>query len=392
MYRLSTAQLAQSFDRKLQMESVLPDPLEDFKGNFDIETGQVPNGHTMFVDMKGQRQRTLVVTRPVAGGIQGRTVQLGNEVDQAALETLCYANDFSNAITTETYGVDANEKSFYGFLEKVQPQLSLWHGEKRGRYKREALLERYSNNLTVAPQSLTARWNENIYVVNAGTTQPAYNATNTTYEENIGDAMVAAGVTSAATLSVAVLNRLLYWARVTKKIEPMANGRYVLLVPSRQALPLKDPSSSTSIAGVFKDSHVMEAAQNSFNCYLGTWANAFDIFEDPRAPVVDLTGSNGSYALASIYKDAGTSDARTSTSGTVSDVGFILGKGALIEAEYEPLHFKDEDQNYQKIKGIGAFHGCGWTRRVYDDTASPTTTYVQQSSGIFLCASLGVTL
>ena len=392
MFRLSTAQLAQSYDRKLQMESVLPDPLEDFKGNFDIETGKVPNGHTMYVDMKGQRQRTLLVSRPISGGIQGRTAQIGNEVDHDALEMLCYANDFSNAILTETYGVDANEKSFYNFLDKVQPQLSLWHGEKRGRYKREALLERYSNNLTVAPISKTARWNENIYVVNAGTNQPTYSTVNAEYEEEIGDAITTAGITSAATLSVAVLNRLRYWAQVTKKLEPMDNGRYILLVPSRQALPLIDPSSSTSIAGVFKDSTVAEAAMNSYNCYLGTWGKIFDIFEDPRAPVADLTGSSGTYGLAAAYKDPGTTDARASTSGTVCDVGFILGKGALIEAEYEPLHFKDEDQNYKKIKGVGAFHGAGWTRRVYDASASPTTTYVQQSSGIFLCAASGVTL
>jgi hypothetical protein len=267
---------------------------------------------------------------------------IGNEQDQDTREQLVYANDVAQAIGTEQYGIDANEKSPYGLLPMVQPQLTDWMKEIKGQYQRQAYLQKYSVNLTVAPHSLTQVWNENILVknvalltgaANTANVQPDYQgaASAAVYLEMIGDAITSAGSTAAANWDVRFLNRIIYWATVVKKIEPLANGKYLVLVPSRQAALLKDPQSTTSIPGLFINSNVLEFANVGKDQYLGDFGPLM-LFEDPRAPVVKRTGSDGTWAMTAYYKGAGDDDDRTAVTGDVYDVGFLLGPMASIEA------------------------------------------------------------
>jgi hypothetical protein len=278
-------------------------------------------------------------------------------------------------------------------LEAIQPQLSFWLQEMRGKYMREALCEHFSSNLTAAPISKTKTLNENILVKNVnmiltGNNQADYSASasNAAYIEDVGDALNAAGTTSAALWDVTFLSRIQYWATVTKKIVPLDNGRYVVLVPSRQAAFLKDPQNSESLFSVFQNSNITELTKGwGYDQYLGSFGK-LDLFEDPRAPVFDLTGSDGSWAISVKYKGAGDDDTRTSTSGTVFDVGMVLGKGALIETEYEAPHFEDEVQDYNMIKGVGIATGCGYQSTVYynDATSETRASTINQSSGLLL--------
>jgi hypothetical protein len=68
------------------------------------------------------------------------------------------------------------------------------------------------------------------------------------------------------------------------------------------------------------------------------------------------------------------------------DVAIVLGKGAVIDYEVEPLHFERENQNYGRKIGLGAFTTQGYTRSDFDVLASPTDTSIRnQSSALILC-------
>jgi len=383
MLRIAGTQLQQrSWDNLLRSESLTRDPYQDFQGTFSDDKKMLPDGiiATMML-APGANNHTVGLLKNLSGaGVTGRTDQLGNEVDQEVKELQVYSNDVSHAVNTETYGIDAHDKAAYKILQRVQPQLSLWHKEIKGKYIREALLERYSVNLTVAPVSQTKRWNENIFVKGVAlSAQPAYSATNATYESNISTALVAGGASAA--WDAHFLSVLNHWITAIKALEPMDNGRYAVTVPSRQSIGLRDASASASMAGLFKDSHIKEAATNAYRWYLGSFGE-MDLYEDPRAPVV---GDVGPGNLTAYYKGAGDDDDRNSASGTLYDVSFVHGKGSVFVPMHEQLHFEEEIQNYRKVVGVGAFAGYGVNRTVFDNIGSETDTSEinQNSAAIF---------
>lgn len=399
MYRTSATMLQRFWDNKLRMESVTRDPMQMFSGTYSDKVRAMPNAIQVNVDLKGKRSHVMTLLKRLSGsGVTGRSTLIGNERDQDTRELIVYANELRQAVNSEQYGIDANEKSPYKLLEAIQPQLSFWLEEIHGMYKRQAIVEKFSDNLTVAPISATQSLNENILVKNVVMTtggQPNYlgSADNAAYIEDIGDALTAAGTTSAANWDVTFLNRIIYQATVVWKLEALDNGRFVVLVPSRQAALLKDPQSTESIAGLYKDSHLMELAKAAnVDQYLGSFG-CLDLFDDPRAPIMDLTGADGSWAIAVKYKGAGDDDERTTTSGTVFDVGMILGKGAFIKTEYEAPHFESESQDYDIVKGIAVAAGFGYQRTVfYNDATSETrASTINQNSGLLLAYASALT-
>lgn len=375
--------LKQAFEAKLKEDSRTRDIYQDFQGTFADNKKMLPNGIVTVKRLSGGTYNAnMGLIRDLAGsGVTGRDIQLGQEVDQVLKEMQVYSNDVSQAINTEQYGIDAHTKSAYSVLSWVEPQLALWHKEIEGKYIREALLERYSGNLTVAPTSQTKRWNENVLVKNvAFSAQPTYDSTNATYESNISTALGTGG--ASADWDVLYLNAIIEWVTGVKSIEAMDNGRYVVTVPSRQAIRLMDPSASDSITGIYKDSNLQEASNNSWKQYLGTYGDVLDLYSDPRAPVVgDVAGD-----LTAYYKGAGTDDDRASAAGTLYDVSFVHGKGSVVKAVHEDVHFEAEDQNYEKIKGIGAFQGYGYNRLVFDDVGSETDTSQVNNNSVALFA------
>jgi hypothetical protein len=392
MYRPTAALRRRRYDTRLVMEAGINDILSDFTGLYDGKKKKAPrNSVILRFDLKGYRSGVLGLMKRISGaGVTGRSTLIGNEVDVDTREQLVYGNDFRHAINTEQYGIDANEKEPWGILEFTQPLLSEWVAEIRGKYAREAVVEKYSVNLTVAPHSLTKVWNENILVkgVTISTSdQPDYggSASAAAYLEDIGDSLDA-GSTTDNVWDVQFLNRIIYWATVVKKIKPRADGKYTVLVPSPDAARLKDPQSTVSIAGLFKDSNIMELADVGKSQYLSTFG-PLDLFEDPRYPVLGLGGSNGSWTVTAYYKGAGDDDDRSPGSGTLYNCGMILGEHAILNGHYMAPKFVDELQDYEKIKGMGVAVGEAFQRSVFlnDDSSETRSKTINQSSGLLLC-------
>jgi len=375
-----------SWNNMLVMEAKTRDVYQDFEGTFSDNKQSLPNGIKTIVNLAASKHSHVVglLLNLDGEGVVGREEQIGKEKDQELKELIVFSNDVSQAVNTQRYGIDAHDKKAYKILEKVNPQLSLWHKEIEGKYTREGLLERYSSNLLVAPTSQVKRWNENIFI--KGVTfaaQPAYDSTNATYEANFNTAALAG---AGGQWDVTFLNALIHFTTVINSIEELDNGRYVVTVPSRQSMFLKDPGAANSIAGLFKDSHIFEAGNNAYKYYLGSYG-PLDLYEDPRAPVVNLTAGD----MVAQYKGAGKDDDRyTLGTGTDYDVSFVHGKGSYMKAVHDALHFEEEIQNYRKVVGVGAFAGYGINRTVFDDVGSETDTSEinQNSIAVFAETSL----
>jgi len=371
----------QDWDNTLRRESMTRDIYQDFAGTFSDDKQALPNGILANKTLTpGSTKATQGIILNLSGPeTVGRQEQLNREEDQETKELDVYSNDVSHAVNTEKYGIDAHSKEAYGILELVQPQISLFHKELKGKYIREGILERYSSNLLVAPTSLIQRWNENIII--KGVTfadQPTYDSDNATYETEVTTKATAG---SGGQWDVTFLNALNHWITAIKKLEPMDNERYIVTVPARQAMFLKDPGAANSIAGLFKDSHVETAAKNAYKWYLGSYG-VMDLYEDPRSAVVNVNGA----AMTSFYKGPGNNDDRyTAVGGTDYDVGMVHGKASAIVAMHEMMHFEEEIQNYSKVAGVGGFVGYGVNRTVFDDIGSESdTSEINQNSAVIL--------
>jgi hypothetical protein len=102
----------------------------------------------------------------------------------------------------------------------------------------------------------------------------------------------------------------------------------------------------------------------------------------------------GPAAVVFSYYEPGNTDNRAVPSSNVWDVSFLLGRAALGLFTMEQLHFEDEDQDYGRIKSIGAFANYGYNLMQYNDstpdTPSDTTLRNQGSMLVFLLSKLTV--
>lgn len=374
-------------DLKLRDEVLMDDPMEALSMTVRTdEATSIPEACMVKVNAPtGSYSKTITTLKALSGnGVQGRTQQLGNEEEQSMRSLTVYANNFSNAVNVERYGIDAKEMDAYGIRDRVRPQLSRWGRETSGRFKREALCEKYSSNLTVAPTSLTQGINANVAI--AGVASPvAYSANAATYATAIETAAPATP-TSANRLSQSVLDTLIETIQLYRNIEAITIGgkqMWVLLVPTRQKKFLMNPGTS-NFYETYKDGDVRGPNNKVLKHVIGSYGPIMMI-EDPRSPIVTID-SGVSFA----YKGAGDTDGRNLAAGnTRFDVAILMGKGALYEYTMEEIHFEDELQDYKKNQGIGAFCTKGWRVGEFDNPAGSQTdtSILAKSSMLLFCGT-----
>jgi hypothetical protein len=373
----------QTWDSTLRVQSTPADIFGALQGIYREDLKYLPDGIiTKLPFKKGIYKHTMALLMNLNDdGVNGRTDQEGQEETQTLKHFTAYSQDYSHAVNTEQYGIDAHSKAGYNILKAVTPQLSTWHREKEGLKKRQALLEKYDDDLTAAPTSLTQHWNSHILIkgCDVDTEQPSYSPTLATYTEAIGDAM---NVGTTTDWDITFLTNIGEFLSMRWEIEPAIDNRYMVTVPGYQSSVLKDMGTSDTLPRLRRDTYVKEIAGQAWKGYLGSYQN-IDLFEDPRAPVLVLTGQDAAWVVTSYYRKMGTTDDRP-TSGTRFDVGYGLGKSSILVAEHEKLHYETELKNYGKRKGVGAFRGMACSNCEYDIVTESTTSRRNQSSAVIL--------
>ena len=385
---LQTSLQQTGYSNILRHLSLTEDIFSVLNENYNVKMKSMPQAIYYRADGldNNEHSHRLGMLMPLSGTpTYGPGTPLGAAERQRTRSVTIYKNDYSHAVVNQLFGINAQDKKPYNLTEAELQQLGLYFKELKGLHIRQALLQRFSENLTMAAPTSTNcsnQWCANWLIKNLRLSQqPTFSANNTTYTNNIGQALNTAGTGSATVLDFPFLRTLNNYASYTKRIQPLdisvggIKTSYACILPTSQTQFLKDPTYSTRSMGHVYTSYnrVGEQEQNWPNL-LGHYGN-MALIEDPRYPTLTVGGTNNPYSLTAGYLYPGNNDRRDSSVGAY-DIGFLIGRGALIDWDAESLHYEEEKAlTFGKWHERGGFGTTGVQTCFYDDD---TNTSPQQ--------------
>lgn len=301
--------------------------------------------------------------------------------------------EYSYGLAKFQKGIKYNQLSVFDWYSKHSSYVGQYFDELGGQYKREALLETYCERLTESPRNLTQAWNPNNYVIGA-TAQPAYDRTLADHTANIADALEEAtdGNTNGSS-AWATLNEIIAleeYISVDLKIQPLPNGKWILLIPSKQ-YRLLAKTNSGQVGEGYRQNDVGEFTYPGVVTTIGN----FMVVPDSRYPTVTFDTYGGTATTE--YTKPGNDDSRNravynSTSNISWDIGFVLGEGALWRLVENDIYYAENEQGYKREKGTMAFVEDGYGLTFWDvDTDSQATTtasrYNDRSCAVWFAAT-----
>lgn len=360
-------------NRKLQVESTLDDVFVDLGPEVSFNGGKVsiPDSIVMKVSSeKGPRTQVMPIENPLAGPGLGGVVERmqGNERFVTVQYMKIYYNEFFQGVAGEKWGVHYNDLQVFNYYANEQPRLSKWFKEDRGKQYREALLERYAWPLTKAgvvndTTGLTQSYNPNWFLANTdfADNDGIYDATGSTMISNLDTAFQAAATGTNGVNANISLDYLIYlseYAAKQKRIETVNIGgqdSFVVCLPSSQYLKLLQDTDG-QLGGIWTKVADLSSEEQRFPGIIGRVMNLV-IVKDTRYPTIT---SNYAGAHSVVYVEPGNIDNRPSgvynaSTNATWEIGYLLGKGAIIDWMVTPLHFEMEETEYGKIYGKAAF-------------------------------------
>lgn len=397
-YRIGStdALLQQTWEDILWDESQEQDIFTGLVGTYADDDQNLPDAIVQRVNLKpGSNQHTIgMILDLVGAGRQGAGINLvGFTETMITRKFTVYANDVRHGVDTEQYGLFAHRNEAYGILKKVNPLLGKWIKARRGKHVREALLETISDNLTASPTSLTNKFNKNILVKNAAVgSQPTYDTTLATFTSNIITALSSAGTSTSANVDTNFFTTMEYYITNVWKLMPLDDGTYIVTVPARQSVFLKQLQSSTSFAGLQRLSLVQKYVDAAYGQYL-MQVGKLHLICDDRAPVINWNSATG--VLTTAYRDVGSTDNRSSYTNTgnnrVFDVGFILGRAAVTETIAMKPRYDDDITDFNRLRSIGMSTTYGYQITEFDSDSATNSTRKAQNAGVWLAYSGNLT-
>jgi hypothetical protein len=304
--------------------------------------------------------------------------------------TKCYANDWAGGVTLQKFGIDARELRNYGLNESAKKLLYQWRQEILGYYAREALVQRYSHNLTATPLSLPQAYNKNWWFPSlTDAQQPAYHATAASHATLIGAAAVAAGMNAVLTPSYFL--ELIDWLAGQYIMGVNINGKtmYGMLTAPREIRRLRDTAVSGSFGYMMKESGAVKNVNDLIPSAELVVAEKIILIPDDRISTMTLSGNASAYTLTFGYDKAGRTTSKTSgvsTAGASTAVYFynniILGAGSLMWYEPEKVHEETQPDEYKQYEGDALFQAIGYQTPLWNDDTGAAGTALQESSCI----------
>lgn len=320
--------------------------------------------------------------------IEGNAKFLGNEDTIDMKFTKCYANDWAGGLSLQNFGIDARELKNYK-LDQIAPKLLMqWRQEILGYYAREALIQRYSHNLTASPVSLSQSYNKNWWLPSlSDASQPAYSATAGSHATLIGTALAAAGMN--AVLTPSYLLELIDWL-AGKYIMPVnINGKQMwgMLTANREIRRLRDPAVSGSFGNYMKESGAVKGVNDLIPTAELVVGEKLILIPDDRVSTTTLSGTASAYTLTFGYDKAGRATSKTSGVSTNGNAVYfhnniVLGAGALMWYEPEKTHKETQDDEYKQFEAQALFQAIGYQTPLWNDDNGAAGTAQQESSCI----------
>lgn len=391
------ALLQQVWDNKANFEAVKKDPLFNNKDLINVvsvvDQQAIPATDQLFINVTpkntGARNITLAFTKAFnMDPVEGNAQFIGNEGDFDMKWTKCYANDWAGGVTLQNFGIDARELKNYGLNQHSKKMLYQWRTEILGYYAREAIVQRYSHNLTASPVSLTQTYNKNWYFPSlSDSDQPSYNATATSHATNIGTAAASAGMNAVLTPSYLLQMADYFEDQYLATVNIAGKNYYVMLVCPREIRRLRDPSVSGSFGAYFLEAAAVKDVNKVIPSAEIVAGDSFILVRDPRSPTMTYSGSGSAYTLAFGYEKAGRASTKTSNVSSAGsteywNLNMVLGAGALMWYEPEKTHNETQPDEYSQYEGDALFQAIGYQTPVWnvDSDAASSSTAQQESS------------
>ena len=393
----------QIFETDVYQESLPNDIFDSLSGQVNFEQGQkqvsLPEACYLKLTAAADEARTVMI--PMIKELSGDP-SLGSDADQRKHEEDIITKNFkmqytdvSHATSNQSYGITARDKIPYGLFEKRVPLLGSYFKQYFGKMRRQMLLEGQSENLLEAPHNNDPTLNPNWFVPNIDDPdQVPWDSTLSTFENNLVEAMLHAGVGESAAVSVRYLQRLEDWAFAKKFIEPLTfeDGLqgFICVLPLPQVTWLKHPVNAKALGQIYRDVTALpkEVAMH----YPGMVGDIgrLRIVADMRYPTLTLGGTTsysggGGGTLTPQSRgmgnaDDGSSDPRD-TSAHAREVGFLLGQRFGCEWMPEKFHWEWNFEQYDKYFGSGLFCSVGMKLVTFDRGASSKDEGTLQHNG-----------
>ena len=406
----ATALQLKAWNKTLRERCTLDDVYNRLKVAIDpVKQNTIPD-NAIFMQFEaaptGAHSYTFGMSVPLQNAPQEGTAEtvLGNEEQLDLLSLTIYYNEIKKGVALKGWGIDFEDLSQTGVYGQVNAKFVKYFQELRGRRIREAQMLTYSSELTKAPVSKKQQFNPNIFICNlAAGSQPEWDGSNLSttagsadskgfystrthtgdYVEAIADAMVAAsgtGTTSKAYLDVGNIIEAEYYVTQILKMESLADGTYIWVLPSAVAASLKDPTLTGSVGNVLMQAGDLTDGQRNIPNVLGRYGR-FVFVEDSRAATLTIGGSNGSWTLKPGFVQPGGNDDRnmspwTGSSGGanyVFEAGCILGAGGLAEWVVKDIQYAKETTEYLQNQGKAGFFLGGIQLALFDKDTPDTT-------------------
>jgi hypothetical protein len=391
--------LQQVWDNKAYLESVKPDPIfnnkELIKPISVVDRQAVPAIDQLFINVTpknvGARNVTLAFIASFdMDPVEGNNQFIGSETDFEMKFTKCYANDWAGGVTLQNFGIDARELRNYGLNQEARRLLFQWRQEILGYYAREALVQRYSHNLTATPISLAQSYNKNWWVPSlSDSQQPSFDTTAQTFATNIGNACNIAGMN--AVLTPSYLLQLVDYLENSFIMPVRIGGRtyWVMLVAPREIRRLRDPSVTGSFGDYFKDAAAITDVNKVIPTAELVVAESLILVRDPRNPTMVLSGGGSAYTITFGYDKAGRKTTKTSGISVAGATNYwnlnpVCGAGCLMWYEPEKVHEEKQADEYTQYEANALFGAIGYQTPLWnvDADAASASTAQQETSFI----------
>jgi hypothetical protein len=402
-------------ETELQIKSVPRSIYTALKGLYNAKQQNMPSGIYMKVNevalRNAWRARITLLERLSGAGVMGGRQAIGEEEQPSTKVAEVYHNNCRKVVSVPGYGIEKLHAEYLNLFEKFIDQLADWNREQEDLEIHQALLETYGETLLhgetssiVDPYDPTAgsgpcapRWNPNVFVAGLGAhNQPDYDLSVNTHTQNILTSLGQTPGGNGTFLDTDALSNLSNYA-LLKRIEPLdipgaPSGKgYVLTISELQAMYIGDPNWSVKNLGS------LFVQKTGLNDKIMNWPGVIGMYKDlllvvdHRTPTVTRTGST---ALNAGYIKHGNIDERNRdqmSTGDVFDVAILHGRGAVVKWEPEPLHSIKQDDDYQKINGVGTACVRGiqiplYWRNIENKGSDPPEQF---TSAVVLCAMPG---
>lgn len=397
IFNNADALLKQGWEADVWEESQERDVLESLTGVYSETNKSIPDGIINRVMLgEGEDKKTIPMVRDLYGaGRQGADKTLvGFTETPDVLHLTCYTNDVRHGEDLYRFGKFSQRSAWIIGAEAANKRLAKWLKARRGKHKRQAMLQNISDNLQETPTGLTVGWNKSVYIPGLTDSQmPTYNSTLANYTSNIFTALGNAGTGAGANIDAGSFSNLEYWVTNAWKMDTLGNETYILLLSGNAARLLRDMTNSNGLTEKWRTTLSDQIASKTTQSVLGQ-VGKFVIVVDDRAPI--LVRDTADSSLTAYYRDVGRTDARTaakSNSGTKTtwDVNYIIGMSGLTETISMLPRYDDDTFDIGKTQVIGMSTTYGFQVTEFDADTVTSTSKIGQNCGVLLSYSGNMT-